>query len=273
MSIQTRIISVDTTAEPLVQTIDTSSLDRNGYSREEVIYPDSDGKPMADNTKQFQIIVALHNGFEAIYRDSPDVFVAGDLLWYPVEGNNRIRTAPDVMIVFGRPKGHRGSYMQWREANIAPQVVFEILSPGNRLTEMATKFAFYARYGVEEYYLYDPDRGDLTGWLRTAQGLEVIEEMDGWVSPRTAVRFELHGDELVLFQPDGARFATYLELIDHLNKERQRVEEERQRAEEERQRAEEERQRADEERQRAETEHTRAERLAAQLRSLGVEPE
>jgi Uma2 family endonuclease len=39
-------------------------------------------------------------------------------------------------------------------------VVFEILSPGNRLAEMMAKFEFYDRYGVEEYYIYDPDRAD-----------------------------------------------------------------------------------------------------------------
>ncbi len=32
------------------------------------------------------------------------------------------------MVVFGRPKGDRGSYKQWLENQIAPQVVFEILS-------------------------------------------------------------------------------------------------------------------------------------------------
>ena len=66
------------------------------------------------------------------------------------------------MVAFGRPKGYRGSYKQWEEDGIAPQVVFEILSPGNRRDEMVRKFAFYERYGVEEYYIYDPDTGDLT---------------------------------------------------------------------------------------------------------------
>ena len=45
------------------------------------------------------------------------------------------------------------------------------------------------------------------------------------------------------------------------------------RAEHEHQRAEHEHQRAEHEHQRAEHEHQRAERLAAQLRSLGVEPQ
>ena len=71
-------------------------------------------------------------GLDALFRDDPDVFVAGDLLWYPVEGDPKTRIAPDAMVVFGRPKGYRGSYKQWDEGGIAPQVVFEVLSPGNR---------------------------------------------------------------------------------------------------------------------------------------------
>jgi len=74
---------------------------------EEVIYPDSDGQPMADNTLQFQWIVTIKENLEVIYSESPNVFVAGDLLWYPVEGNNKIRQAPDALVAFGRPKGYR----------------------------------------------------------------------------------------------------------------------------------------------------------------------
>ena len=48
-----------------------------------------------------------------------------------------------MLVVFGRPKGYRGSYRQWVEGGVAPQVVFEILSPGNRLNEMIRKFKFY----------------------------------------------------------------------------------------------------------------------------------
>ena len=97
-----------------------------------VIYPDSDGQPMADNTLQFRWIVTIKEGLAHLFMDRPDVFVAGDLLWYPVEGDPKTRIAPDAMVAFGRPKGDRGSYKQWEEGGIAPQVVFEVLSPGNR---------------------------------------------------------------------------------------------------------------------------------------------
>ena len=224
----------------------------------EVIYPDSDGKPMADNTRQFDYIVMIQGGLAALFADRPDVFVAGDLLWYPVEGNIQIRAAPDAMVAFGRPPGYRGSYVQCREDGIAPQVAFEVLSPGNTRAEMRRKLQFYEQYGVEEYYEYDPDRGTLKGWLRRNEQLEPMATMEGWVSPRLGIRFSLEGTDLVLYRPDGRRFETFVELE--------------QRAEIERQRADTERQRADSERQRADSERQRAERLAEQLRALGIDP-
>ena len=107
-----------------------------------LIYPETDGQPMAENTLQFEWIVLIKLGLEACFVDRDNVFVAGDLFWYPVEGRPEARQAPDILVALGRPKGHRGSYMQWLENHIAPQVVFEILSPGNRAGEMARKFEF-----------------------------------------------------------------------------------------------------------------------------------
>ena len=108
-------------------------------TKPEIIYPDRDGEPIADNTKQFRWIVTVKENQEILFANNPEVFVAGDLLWYPVQGNNKIRQAADAMVVLGRPKGDRGSYQQWKEDNIPPQVAFEILSPGNRPGKMAEK--------------------------------------------------------------------------------------------------------------------------------------
>lgn len=181
-------------------------------TQKDIIYPDSDGQPMADNTKQFELIVLIKKNLDLLFANDANVFVAGDLLWYPVEGNNKLRVAPDVMVAFGRPKGDRGSYQQWREGNIAPQVVFEILSPGNTPKEMINKYIFYQRYGVEEYYLYDPDSNELTIWRRSGDELEDIEQVANWVSPRLGIKFELSEDELKIYRPDGQPFLSYLEV-------------------------------------------------------------
>jgi Uma2 family endonuclease len=235
----------------------------------EVEYPDSDGMPIADNTLQFKWIVLFKEAFDAAFRHDPDVFVAGDLLWYPVQGDPKIRMAPDTLIAFGRPKGYRGSYKQWLEGGIAPRVVFEVLSPGNRPGAMGLKLEFYEKYGVEEYYIYDPDDGDLIGFHRVGAKPEEIPRMAGYTSPRPGIRFEPGEgpDNLTIIGPDGERFLTFQELMDQRDAERRRT------AEAERQIAEAERQIAEAERRRAEAERRRAELLAAKLRELGVEPE
>ncbi len=235
-------------------------------SQRKIEYPDSDGQPMSDNTVQFRWIQTLQGGLDAMFREDPLVFVAGDLLWYPEEGNNILRTAPDVMVVFGRPKGDRGSYRQWEEDGVAPQVVFEIVSPGNRAGQLVAKFQFYDRYGVEEFYIYDPETAALTAWIRRDDILRAVEAPDGWVSPRLGVRFDRSGGELQVLRPDGRPLPSYVELAAESERERQRAQQERQRAEQERRRAE-------REQEQAQQEHQRAERLAAQLRALGIEPE
>jgi Uma2 family endonuclease len=178
----------------------------------EIDYPDQDGNPMSDNTKQFRLIVMIKENLEVFYATLFDVFVAGDLLWYPIEGDNTTRLAPDVMVAFGRPKGDRGSYQQWKEGNIAPQITFEILSPSNYAPEMEEKRVFYETHGVEEYYSYDPDRLRLKGWLRQNDQLLPIPEMKNWVSPRMGIRFTLNQGELEIYRPDGRKFLTSVEL-------------------------------------------------------------
>ena len=225
---------------------------------ETITYPDSDGEPIADNTKQFELIVYIKETLELLFANDPNIFVAGDLLWYPVQNENKIRQAPDTMVVIGRPKGYRGSYKQWEEDNIPPQVVFEILSPGNRPSQMAKKFEFYSRYGVEEYYLYDPQTTDLTGWQSNNNQLELIEEMAGWVSPRLGIRLEISDNNLIIYRPDNQPFLTFLEL----DRQRKQAEERAQTAEERAQTAESE----------LEKQRQRSELLEAKLREMGIDP-
>jgi Uma2 family endonuclease len=271
----------------------------------EIDYPDSDGNPMSDNTEQYRWIVIIKENLEIMYADDPNVFVAGDLAWYPVRYTQK-RAAPDVMVIFGRPKGRRGSYKQWVEDNIAPQVAFEILSPSNKdrrgIDSLEEKFEFYQEHGLKEYYIYDPDDFILEGWQRYGDRLLKIPSMMDWVSPLLGIRFDWAiAQELILSRPDGQRFLSSVEL-DHrfqqskiqvwqeqqraeqerkraeiqrqrAEQESQRAEQESQRAEQESQRAEQESQRAEQESQRAEQEKRRADRLAEQLRALGIDPD
>lgn len=112
---------------------------------------------------------------------------------------------------------------------------------------------------MEECYLYDPDRSELTGWQRIDGRLTPIENMLGWISPRLGIRFEMKDGELELYHPNGRRFSTFVELYE------ERAEAERIAAES--------RHLAEQAQAQAEQARAQAERWAAQLRALGVEPE
>jgi len=225
-------------------------------------YPSSDGKPMADNTTQFDWIVALQSAINFLFRDQPDVVVAGDCLWYPVEGDNSIRVAPDTMVIFGRPKGHRGSYIQHREAGVPVHVAFEVLSPSNRAGEMRRKLAFYERYGVEEYYVLDPDRARHKGYLRTATGkLEPVAEMFGWTSSRLGIRFEMTRamrGEFRIIGPDGRPLEFVVEVFAQREAATQRADEAQRQREAATRRADEAQRQRDAEKQRADRDRLQA---------------
>ena len=253
----------------MVQQLQSLAID------DDLLYPDSDGKPLADNTTQLRLIFTIKGGLDALFKERTDVFIAADLLWYPVqltqqqilEQEDPQKQAPDVMVVVGRPKGDRGSYKQWQEDNIPPQVAFEILSPSNKKKEMQIKFEFYQQHGIEEYYLYDPKKNRLQGWLRRGEKFEAIAVMEGWKSPRLGVRFSTSEGELVLFHPNGDRFVDYVEVFEQRDSPEGRL----------RQRA-----RQEKERERQEKEQTQAalaqekqknQQLLARLLELGVDPD
>ncbi|AUB82943.1 Uma2 family endonuclease [Candidatus Thiodictyon syntrophicum] len=265
-------------------------------------YPDSDGAPMAENTLQFDWIVKIKENLEILFADRPDVFVAGDLFWYPVQDRRLANPmAPDAMVVFGRPKGPRGSYKQWEEDGIAPQVVFEVQSPSNGPKELRDKLEFYDTHGAAEYYLYDPERNRLEVWLRQDGRLAPVAYVNGWTSPRLGIRFALRAETLEIFDPAGRPFLSPVELARRARQaekqareaeeqareaaaraaqeralaaqEHARAEQERARAEQADARAEQERICAEQERALAGQERARAERLAERLRALGIDPD
>ena len=248
----------------MVQQLSTPSVE------EDLLYPDSDGEPVAENTKQLDIMITLKGGLNALLEDA---FVAADLFWYPVRltaaqitaGEQPPKQAPDVMVAFGRPKGHRRSYKQWEEENIAPQVVFEIVSNSNTLKELREKkLAFYQKYGVEEYYMFDPERQLLEGWLRVSNRLQPITAMKGWVSPRLNLRFHVEGELLQLYTDNGERLASYAEMVE---KSQQAVENARQ----EKERARQERERAQQEAERADRAEANLAAILAQLQAKGID--
>lgn len=180
--------------------------------------------------------------------------------------------APDVLIALDRPAGHRHSYRQWEEDNIAPQIVWEIMSQSNTRLEMTHKKELYEQFGVREYYLYDPLTDAVEGYRRDDRSatLEPITPMHGFISPLLGIEFDTRsGPELVIYRPDGKRFKTWEELRGECNAAVTAWESERNRASIAEIRFTEQGRAI----RAAAAETERAERLAAQLRALGIKPD
>jgi len=88
--------------------------------------------------------------------------------------------------------------------------------------------------------------------LRSDDWLQPIEAMQGWVSPRLEIRFELTETGLEIYRPDGQKFLTPVELEQLRQQEFQRAEEALTRLAEEQQRYQD---------------------LLERLRSRGIDPE
>ena len=120
-----------------------------------IIYPEGDGKPMAESDLHRDEMVRFIQAFQEAFAGRPDVYVSGNLLLYYEEGNPRAVVAPDVFVVKGVPKHRRVIYKLWEEG-VAPCFVLEVASRSTKHDDRVRKRDLYARLGVEEYILYDP---------------------------------------------------------------------------------------------------------------------
>jgi len=168
-----------------------------------VEYPESDGQPMAESDLHIKEMLDLIAALKRRYQDVADVYVAGNLFLYYVQGDPRSVVAPDVFLVKGVPKGPRGVYKLWIEGR-APSLVVEITSNSTRVEDTNRKKACYERLGVEEYFLHDPTGDYLTPRLqgfRLAAGRyqPLRPNPDGSLDSRTTgLTLKVEGDNLRL---------------------------------------------------------------------------
>ena len=170
----------------------------------------------------------------------------------------------------------------WEEANIFPQVIFEVLGPSNTPAEMRAKRQFYFQHGAEEYYEFDPEAGTWIGFVRnpsTGQP-EPVEPMDGFISPRLGMKFDFAPLELRVYRPDGRRFLSFQEINDlaeakarEAAEAQRRVEAKAREAAEAQHRALAALQQAEEARRHMEQQRQETERLRALLRAAGIDPD
>jgi Uma2 family endonuclease len=234
--------------------------------------PCSDDTPV-DNEDQNLLPNLLLFSLALLWTERMDWYFGVDMAVYHTTGvNPRVPIVPDAFLSLGveRKKGgkSRRSYATWEENNIAPSLVLEMVShrPNDEYDE---KLNIYARLGVLYYVIYNPEF-----WQRDRhQPFEVyklesetyhLQIGEPYYMPEVSLglgrgRQIIGGIEqevLLWHNAQGQAYPMPDQQIQDMQ--RQLVIE---------------RQRTETERQRTEAEHQRAERLAAYVRSLGVDPD
>ncbi len=138
-------------------TVGLISAISNPAPRPEILYPSSDGAPLAETFDHLYVIMTTVAMLMNYLRGQPATVLADQYLYY-AQGFPRLRVAPDVMVIFNVQPGGRDNYKTWEEGQV-PAVVFEVTSPGTRLQDDIDKKNLYESIGVTEYWQFDP-RGE-----------------------------------------------------------------------------------------------------------------
>lgn len=193
----------------------------------EIVYPESDGQPMAESDLHRKEMTYLIEALTEHFRPAVDVYVAGNLFLYFKKGDPRAVVAPDLFVVKGVAKRDRKVYKLWEEHR-SPCLVVEVTSDTTRDEDLSDKRTVYEQLGVEEYFLFDP-LGDyldprLQGHrLVNGRYRRALLEADGSLVSRTAgVTLQVEGEHLRLTETTSGRsFLRYEEVIDQSRKERE----------------------------------------------------
>ncbi|MYA16215.1 MAG: Uma2 family endonuclease [Gammaproteobacteria bacterium] len=118
-----------------------------------VEYPTSDGRPVAETPLHYQRLADAAHALNTRFESQPGVYVGVNMLVYDQQGNPRRHLSPDLFVAFDVEDRERDIYKLWEDRS--PSFVLELTSKSTR-GEDERKKARYSRWGVAEYFLYDP---------------------------------------------------------------------------------------------------------------------
>ena len=177
---------------------------------EEVYYPSEIEGEMGETAIHYKIISLFYTLLESFFAARKDITVAANLMVYYEERNPKKWLAPDVYVCFGAENKLRRTFKIWEEG-VFPQVIFEVASDSTFENDLGGKRLDYARLGVEEYYLLDPERQYLPSPLmafRRDNGrlLSVNFENNRVHSPLLNLEIVDTGKSFRLFDPSEQKF-------------------------------------------------------------------
>ena len=121
-----------------------------------LVYPESDGEPMAETPKHQQAMIDCMDILRSYFREFSDVYIAGNMFLYYEEGNPRKSVSPDVFMVRGVSKKELRTYKTWEQPPTL-DFVLEVASPSTYTKDFNEKMEIYAKIlRVKEYCIYDP---------------------------------------------------------------------------------------------------------------------
>jgi Uma2 family endonuclease len=217
-----------------------------------IVYPESDGEPMAETEVHILALIDLISALRFHYRTQPGIYVIGNMFLYYEEGNPNARKAPDLMVVKGVDTSFpRRTFKTWEEKAV-PSVIIELTSKDTCEEDLGPKKTLYARLGVAEYIMFDPLHEYLPHRLeghRLAGKKYVPLKIDsdgGLVSKELGLRLRPEGRLLRAYDlktgqgilPPEEWYSLAKEAIEEAEQEKQRAEKERKRADKEKRRAE-----------------------------------
>lgn len=202
----------------------------------ESFYPSGDGEPVAET---FDHLYAILITIEVLrqYLAGQQATVLGNQFLYYSQGMPRLRTAPDVMVIFNVKPGGRDNYKIWEEGEV-PSVVFEMTSEGTREHDESFKKTLYEQIGIQEYWQFDPKGEWIPEKLRGYRlHRDVYEPITNNQSEPLKLRLAIEDKLISFYRLDtGEKLLIPAELADALQYEteaRQQAEQAQQQAEQE----------------------------------------
>ncbi|MGI8642477.1 MAG: Uma2 family endonuclease [Pyrinomonadaceae bacterium] len=201
-------MNTPTTTE--VQVANTPIVYPETIVEREVYYPVEIEGEMGETAIHYKLNSLLFNLLEAFFASRKDVLIGANLMIYYDEGNSKKWLAPDVFVCFAVENKLRRTFKTWEEG-VFPQVVFEVASDSTFENDLGGKRLEYARLGVEEYYLLDPERQYLPSPLmafRRENGLLLLVQVENnrVLSPLLNLEIVDTSKSFRLFNPQEQKF-------------------------------------------------------------------
>ncbi|MGF1491283.1 MAG: Uma2 family endonuclease [Microcoleaceae cyanobacterium] len=216
-----------------ITTSASTQIDQSRVTHEvEVVYPSSDGKPVAETYDHLYAILVTLEVLKQYLLGQQATVLSNQFLYYS-QGFPRLRTAPDVMVIFSVEPGGRDNYKIWEEGEV-PTVIFEMTSKGTQAEDQTFKKTLYEQLGVQEYWLFDPKgewiKEQLRGYRLHGNLYEPITDHR---SQPLGLRLEIEGKLIGFYKEDtGEKLLIPEEMAVALKQSEERVEQERLRAQE-----------------------------------------